>query len=271
MVGENGAGKTTLMSILFGMPVISETGGFGGKIILNGEEVHFTSPFDALDAGIGMVHQEFSLIPGFTTTENIMLNREITKNNILADIFGPRLCTLNRAEMKKSAEESVAKLGVEIDSETKIAEMPVGHKQFVEIAREISREKVKLLVLDEPTGELDPASSVQIFSLLKKLNEEKGITVVIAEQKIMLLCEYVKKLIVLEKGNCVHYGEIRSTLTHQKEMEEAGINCPRVLTLTGKMVEEGLVPASFTNEDRICLDAKEAAVFVEKCIGAKTE
>ena len=91
LVGENGAGKTTLMSILFGMPVIAETGGFGGKIILNGEEVHFTSPFDALDAGIGMVHQEFSLIPGFTTTENIMLNREITKNNILADIFGPRL------------------------------------------------------------------------------------------------------------------------------------------------------------------------------------
>ena len=144
-----------------------------------------------------------------------------------------------------------------------------GQKQKVVIAAILAIEP-DILVLDEPTGELDPASSVQIFSLLKKLNEEKGITVVIAEQKIMLLCEYVKKLIVLEKGNCVHYGEIRSTLTHQKEMEEAGINCPRVLTLTGKMVDEGLVPASFTNEDRICLDAKEAAVFVEKCIGKKS-
>ena len=93
--------------------------------------------------------------------------------------------------------------------------------------------------------------------------EEKGITIVVAEQKIMLLCEFVKKLIVLEKGTCVHYGEIRSTLIHQKEMEEAGINCPRVLTLTGRMVEEGLVPASYTQEDRICLNAQEAANFIK--------
>ncbi|MBQ4275415.1 MAG: hypothetical protein II717_02685, partial [Lachnospiraceae bacterium] len=121
-----------------------------------------------------------------------------------------------------------------------------------------------ILVLDEPTGELDPASSVQIFEMLKKLNEEKGITIVVAEQKIMLLCEFVKKLIVLEHGTCVHYGEIRSTLTHQREMEEAGINCPRVLTLTGKMVAEGLAPAGMKPEDRICLNAEEAAEFVRK-------
>ena len=74
LVGENGAGKTTLMKILFGMPVIHETGGYKGKIFFEGKEVKFPTPFDALDAGIGMVHQEFSLIPGFTTTENILLN-----------------------------------------------------------------------------------------------------------------------------------------------------------------------------------------------------
>ncbi|HOV40147.1 MAG TPA: ATP-binding cassette domain-containing protein, partial [Spirochaetales bacterium] len=72
LVGENGAGKTTLMRILFGMPVISDTGGFQGTIKIAGTPVHFASPFDALDAGLGMVHQEFSLIPGFTTTENIV-------------------------------------------------------------------------------------------------------------------------------------------------------------------------------------------------------
>ena len=80
----------------------------------------------------------------------------------------------------------------------------------------------------------------------------------------MLLCEYVKKLIVLEKGTLIHYGEIRSTLTHQKEMEEAGINCPRVLTLTSRMAEEGLVPDSYTKEDRICLNAEECADFIRK-------
>ncbi|HOO75682.1 MAG TPA: ATP-binding cassette domain-containing protein, partial [Tepiditoga sp.] len=76
LVGENGAGKSTLMKILFGLPEITETGGYGGKIIFDGKEVNFSSPFEALESGIGMVHQEFSLIPGFTTTENIVLNRE---------------------------------------------------------------------------------------------------------------------------------------------------------------------------------------------------
>lgn len=75
LVGENGAGKSTLMNILFGMPVIAETGGYEGKIKIDGEEIHFKDPLDALKAGIGMVHQEFSLIPGFSATENILLNR----------------------------------------------------------------------------------------------------------------------------------------------------------------------------------------------------
>jgi simple sugar transport system ATP-binding protein len=75
LVGENGAGKSTLMNILFGDSVIRETGGFEGKIIFDGKEVNFTSPFDAIDAGIGMVHQEFIFIPGFTATENILLNK----------------------------------------------------------------------------------------------------------------------------------------------------------------------------------------------------
>ena len=66
LVGENGAGKSTLMKLLFGMDVIRETGGYGGDVLINGEKVSFSTPFDALEAGIGMVHQEFSLIPGFT-------------------------------------------------------------------------------------------------------------------------------------------------------------------------------------------------------------
>ena len=75
LVGENGAGKSTLMKILFGMNEIRETGGYGGDILLCGEKVSFATPFEALEHGIGMVHQEFSLIPGFTATENILLNR----------------------------------------------------------------------------------------------------------------------------------------------------------------------------------------------------
>ncbi len=95
LVGENGAGKSTLMNILFGMPVIHQTGGYTGKIVMDGEEVCFKDPTDALNAGIGMVHQEFSLIPGFSATENILLNRESTKYNPLVEVFGDRLKTLD--------------------------------------------------------------------------------------------------------------------------------------------------------------------------------
>jgi len=75
LVGENGAGKSTLMNILFGMPVIHSTGGFKGEIILDGEVYAPKTPMEAMEMGIGMVHQEFMLIPGFTITENIKLNR----------------------------------------------------------------------------------------------------------------------------------------------------------------------------------------------------
>jgi simple sugar transport system ATP-binding protein len=75
LLGENGAGKSTLMNILFGMTVIHDTGGYEGTVKVSGQEVRFTSPTDALAAGIGMVHQEFMLIPGFSITENIKLGR----------------------------------------------------------------------------------------------------------------------------------------------------------------------------------------------------
>ena len=88
LLGENGAGKSTLMNILFGMPVIHSTGGFKGEVYLNEEKINIKSPKDAMNLGIGMVHQEFMLIPGFTITENIKLNREITKSNIVSKIFG---------------------------------------------------------------------------------------------------------------------------------------------------------------------------------------
>ena len=80
LVGENGAGKSTLMKILFGMDVIRNTGGYSGDILLNGQRVDFKTPFEALAAGIGMVHQEFSLIPGFTATEKNTLN---TGNSVM--------------------------------------------------------------------------------------------------------------------------------------------------------------------------------------------
>nr|WP_258001595.1 ATP-binding cassette domain-containing protein [Mesotoga sp. Brook.08.YT.4.2.5.1] len=131
LVGENGAGKSTLMNILFGLPVIHETGGFQGKIFLNDKEVNFASPFEAIEAGIGMVHQEFILIPGFTATENILLNRESTNYNIFVEVFGERLRTLDRDDMHKRAVAAIEKLEVQLDPDMLVSEMPVGHRQLL--------------------------------------------------------------------------------------------------------------------------------------------
>ena len=100
LMGENGAGKSTLMNILFGMPVIHNTGGFGGTIEFDGQPVTIDSPQKAMELGIGMVHQEFMLIPGFTVTENVKLGREITTPTIASGVFGKRtdrdpVCCLN--------------------------------------------------------------------------------------------------------------------------------------------------------------------------------
>jgi len=199
LVGENGAGKTTLMRILFGMNVIRETGGYHGKVCIEGEEVHFQSPFDALDAGIGMAHQEFSLIPGFSTTENIVLNRESMRPTVFNDVFGDRMSVLDRADMKRRAAATIAKLGVDLDPDTLVSEMPVGHKQFTEIAREINREKTKILVLDEPTAVLTETEAEVLIKALRKL-AASGIAIIFISHRLHEVIDVADRVVVLRDG-----------------------------------------------------------------------
>ena len=162
-MGENGAGKSTLMNILFGMPVIINTGGFEGSIFINGEQMAFDSPRAAIDAGIGMVHQEFMLLPGFSVTENVKLNREVTKRNLFSAVFGKKMETLNRRQMAQDTRSALDRLGMNIDEWVPVAGLPVGYLQFVEIAREIDKENLQLLVLDEPTAVLTESEAEQFL------------------------------------------------------------------------------------------------------------
>ncbi len=202
LVGENGAGKTTLMRILFGMTVIAETGGFKGRICIDGEEVHFSNPFEALDAGMGMVHQEFSLIPGFTTTENILLNRESMRPSLLNDVFGDRMSILDRVDMKKRATVAIDKLGVKLDPDMPVSEMPVGHKQFTEIAREITRDKTRILVLDEPTAVLTESEAEVLLGALRKLAAQ-GIAIIFISHRLHEVVNVADRIVVLRDGLAV--------------------------------------------------------------------
>ena len=202
LVGENGAGKSTLMKILFGMDVIRETGGYGGDILLNGEKVSFSTPFEALAAGIGMVHQEFSLIPGFTATENILLNREPQKKTILSEVFGPRLNTLDYKEMERQSAAAIEKMGVHIDGDMVIGDMPVGHKQFTEIARELSKNQLKLLILDEPTAVLTEKEAEALLDSIRSMSKQ-GISVIFITHRLQEILAVCDKVVIMRDGHVV--------------------------------------------------------------------
>ena len=198
-VGENGAGKSTLMKILFGMDVIRETGGYEGDVLIYGKKVSFQTPFDAIHAGIGMVHQEFSLIPGFTAAENIVLNREPVKKSAASEVFGDRLNTLDYAKIHGTAVGSIDKMGVAIDPDMVISQMPVGHKQFTEIARELSKENLKLLILDEPTAVLTEKEAEALLESIRGMSS-RGIAVIFITHRLQEILDVCDKVVVMRDG-----------------------------------------------------------------------
>ena len=215
LVGENGAGKSTLMNILFGMDVIQQTGGYGGKVLIDGNEVKFASPLDALKTGIGMVHQEFSLLPGFTAAENILLNREPENKNVLSLVFGKRANTIDRKTLQKKAIDAITKLGVSLDPDMLVSEMPVGHKQFTEISREISKSSIRLLVLDEPTAVLSEKEAEMLLRAIKNLSAQ-GIAVIFITHRLQEILDVCNKVVVMRDGRII--SELDAAKTSIDEM-----------------------------------------------------
>ena len=205
LVGENGAGKSTLMNIMFGMPVIHTTGGFEGSVLIDDKEVHIKSPHDAMACGIGMVHQEFMLIPGFTVTENIKINREINKDNTFNRIVGQVFKSLKVLDFKKmnhDARVALDTLEMNIEEYVLVRGMPVGHMQFVEIAREIDKTNVKLLVLDEPTAVLTESEADNLIKAMKNLTK-KGIAIVFISHRLDEIVQASDRVTVLRDGELI--------------------------------------------------------------------
>ena len=202
LVGENGAGKSTLMNILFGMSVIHETGGFQGSIEVDGKEVTIASPHEAMDIGIGMVHQEFMLIPGFSITENIKINRELTVPNIASRIFGKKYEGLNRDQMNADARKALNTMAMTIEEYTLVAGLPVGHMQFVEIAREIDKTGIKLLVFDEPTAVLTETETQSLLAAIKKFAAQ-GIGIIFISHRLDEVMQIADQVTILRDGELV--------------------------------------------------------------------
>lgn len=203
LLGENGAGKSTLMNILFGMPVIHNTGGFEGEVFIDGAPAGIDSPKKAMEKGIGMVHQEFMLIPGFTITENIKLNREILKDNAVSAISrNEKMKSVDMKKMSFDSRKALDRLDMGIEEFTKVSGLPVGHMQFIEIAREIDKENIKILVFDEPTAVLTESEAMNLMTAMKKL-ADSGIGILFITHRLDEVIHCADQVTILRDGEYV--------------------------------------------------------------------
>ncbi len=202
LLGENGAGKSTLMNVLFGMPVIHTTGGFEGEVRFGGEPVQIMSPMNAMEKGIGMVHQEFMLIPGFSITDNIKLNRELTKPWPISKILSKDLEFLNREAMAGDARKALDAVGLSIEEYAQVSGLPIGHMQFIEIAREIDKSGMKLLVFDEPTAVLTESEAEQLLGVMKQI-AAGGIAIIFITHRLDEVMEAADTITILRDGALV--------------------------------------------------------------------
>ncbi|MEA4901567.1 ABC transporter ATP-binding protein [Desulfitobacterium sp.] len=192
VLGENGAGKSTLMKMIYGLYKPD-----AGMIRLFDQELHFSSPRQAIEAGIGMVHQHFMLIPELTVAENIVLGSETGK-------FHYR---------RKENEELVRKLSeryhLDIDPSVKVKDLTVGLQQRVEILKVFYR-KARLLILDEPTAMLTPQEAVELFTVMDKLRSQ-GVPIIFISHKLEEVTKISDRITVMRAGRSVATLETKST------------------------------------------------------------
>lgn len=187
LLGENGAGKSTLMNVLAGL-YRQES----GTILVNGQPVHFSSPNDAIRAGIGMVHQHFMLVPTQTVTENILLG-----------LKKPRFI-VNLTEYDRIIADLGERFGLKVDPRAKIWQLSVGEQQRVELLKMLYR-GAEVLIMDEPTAVLAPQEIVSLFETLRSMLKE-GKSVIFISHKLQEVMAIADRVTVLSKGKVTAAG-----------------------------------------------------------------
>ncbi|MBX3567106.1 MAG: sugar ABC transporter ATP-binding protein [Rhizobiaceae bacterium] len=211
LLGENGAGKSTLSKILCGILSFDE-----GEMRLNGQQRRFMDYDDAVKAGIGIVFQEFSLIPYLNAVENVFLGRE--KHN--------RFGLLDRTAMRTRTRELLGRLGIQIDLDMPIHKLSVAQQQFVEIAKALALD-ARILVLDEPTATLTPVEVEHLFVVMRQLRAE-GVAIVFISHHLDEIFEICDRITVLRDG---HY--VDTTSVAETDIDRL------VLMMVGRRIEAG--------------------------------
>tara|TARA_R110000868_G_scaffold83515_3_gene235684 strand:+ start:29847 stop:31367 length:1521 start_codon:yes stop_codon:yes gene_type:complete len=198
IVGENGAGKSTLMKILSGVYPDYE-----GKLVLNGEEVNFSTPKDAMKKGIAIIHQELNLIPYLSITENIFLGREIH------NAFG----ILDAKQMNKKTKELLLRLDCNLNPKTLVSDLRVGEQQLIEIAKALL-EEAKLVIMDEPTSAISDTEVESLFKIIASLKKD-NVSILYISHKLDELFVIADRFIGLRDGKIV--GSIENVQEAKKD------------------------------------------------------
>lgn len=205
LLGENGAGKTTLMNILYGLYPPDE-----GQVFIDGKEVSIHSPSEAIENGIGMVHQHFKLVDTLTVIENVILG--MPTNKAVLDLAPAR------EKFKKLCDE----YELFVDPDTEVWKLPVGQQQWVEILKALYRD-CKVLVLDEPTAVLTPSESDQLARAIRRITGQ-GRSVVFISHKLREVMEVTDKVTVIRDGAVV--GTIATKDASQIKLAEMMVGRP---------------------------------------------
>ena len=219
ILGENGAGKSTLMNILYGLLAPDS-----GEIFVDGKPISIHEPSDALNAGIGMVHQHFMLIPVFTVAENIVLGHEKIKG----------VGTLDLEEARKAIVDIAHRFNFEIDPDALVETLPVGVQQRVEIIRALIY-NAKVIILDEPSAVLTPQETDELLRVMKELREQ-GKAIIFITHKLREVQEAADEITIIRRGKVV--GQAKPSAS-QEELASLMVGRPVDFDVNKKKFEPG--------------------------------
>ena len=226
LLGENGAGKTTLMNVLYGLYEPTT-----GRVVVDGDERRFDSPRDAIDAGIGMIHQHFMLVDPMTVTENITLGNEPRKWGGLA---------VDRTAAREAVVDLADRYGFDVDPDARIEDVSVGEQQRVEILKALYR-GADTLILDEPTAVLTPQEIEELFGVLEELTAQ-GKTIIFITHKLGEAMAAADEITVLRDGRRV--GTVDADGTTREGLAELMVGREVLLDVDRPPAETGDVVAS---------------------------
>lgn len=225
IAGPSGAGKTTLSLCINGVIPNFQRGDYSGQVVVDGK--------DAAENGCAMLALSVGSV--FQDPEAQIVT-SVVEDEIA---FGLENMNMPRGEMESRIEESLKLCGILELRKRPTSQLSGGQKQRVAIASAIAL-RPGILMLDEPTSELDPSGSRDVFNILKMLNKNNAITIVIIEQKMELLAQYCSRLVIMDKGRIALDGDVREVLESTKILEETGVCCPPAALLFSGLKRRGL-------------------------------